>query len=40
MSFIKDNLEIAILMVVAVSVVPIVIEVLKSRREKRRHVDA
>lgn len=38
-SFIKDNLEIAILMVVAVSIVPVVIEVLKSRREKRRHAD-
>ncbi len=32
---IKDNLEIALLLVVAVSVLPIVFEVLKSRREKK-----
>ncbi len=36
-AFIKDNLEIAILLVVAVSVVPIVVEVVKSRSERRRH---
>lgn len=34
-TFIKDNLEIALLLVVAVSVIPIALEVLKSRREKK-----
>lgn len=33
-SFIRENLEIAILCVVALSLVPIVIEVLRSRRER------
>lgn len=37
---IRDNLEIAILMVVAVSVLPVVFEVLKSRRQKRRHAES
>lgn len=36
-AIIKDNLEAAILLVVAVSVLPIAFEVVKSRREKRRH---
>ena len=33
--FVEQNLELAILSVVAISVVPIVLEVLKARREKR-----
>jgi membrane-associated protein len=33
--FIEQNLEVAILAVVAISVLPIVIELLKARREKR-----
>jgi membrane-associated protein len=33
---VEQNLEIAILLVVAISVTPMVIEIVKARREKRR----
>ena len=39
-TFIKDNIEIALLLVVAVSLIPIGIEVLKSRRERRSEVES
>jgi membrane-associated protein len=35
-ALIRDNIEIALLLVVAVSLIPIAVEVVKSRREKRR----
>ena len=38
-AFIADNIEIALLLVVAVSLIPIAIEVVKSRREKKRSAD-
>lgn len=38
-AIIRDNIEIALLLVVAVSLIPIAIEVLKSRREKKRAED-
>ena len=34
---IADNIELALLMVVAVSLIPIAIEVIKSRRAKKAH---
>jgi membrane-associated protein len=35
--FVEENLEIAILTVVAISVIPIALELWKARREKQRH---
>ncbi|UDY34870.1 VTT domain-containing protein [Dermatobacter hominis] len=38
-AIIRDNIEIALLLVVAVSLIPIAIEVIRSRREKKRAED-
>ncbi len=39
-SFIKDNIEIMVILIVLISIVPILIEFLRHRREKQREVSA
>ncbi|MGH4002194.1 MAG: DedA family protein [Pseudonocardiaceae bacterium] len=38
-TFVKDNVEMILILIVALSILPIVIEVIKSRRQGRRIVD-